>query len=304
MTLQELRYVVALADEGHFARAARRCHISQSTLSTQIRKLEQYLGVTLFDRSQRHIVPSPVGAQVVAQARLVLDEAGKVREIAAQESDVMAGSLRLGAIPTLGPYFLPLLLPVLRQAYPQLRLLLTEDLTARLIERLQDGRLDAALLTLPVSHESFRAKPLFREPFQVALPAGHRLADRGQILPSDLDGECLLLLEDGHCLRDQALDVCGSSRSREREEVKATSLETLRQMVAGGVGCTLLPTLAAGAPHHLGATRLIEMRPFATPIPSRTVGIVWRKRSARDAAIMQLAALIKADLPAGVDPAT
>lgn len=301
MTLQELRYVVALADEGHFARAAQKCHISQSTLSTQIKKLEQYLGVTLFDRGQRQILPSAIGAQVVAQARVVLDEAEKVRELAGQAVDTMAGSLRLGAIPTLGPYYLPLLLPVLRQTYPQLRLLLSEDLTGRLLERLHDGRLDAALLALPVSSESFGAEPLFREPFEVALPAGHRLTRKRQVRPNDLDGECLLLLEDGHCLRDQALDVCGSSRSREREEVKATSLETLRHMVAGGVGCTLLPALATG-PHRLDPSHLIDMRPFAAPAPNRTIGIAWRKRSTREPSIIQLAALIKGHLPVGVEP--
>lgn len=299
MTLQELRYLVAVAEAGQVARAAERCHVGQPTLSTQLKKLEDTLGVQLFERGPRGLTPTAAGAPIIAQARIVLEETEKLRTLARATQDPMAGPLRLGAIPTLGPYLLPHLLPVIRKRYPQLRLLLSELLTAQLVEAVHAHTLDCALLALPVAHEGLEAMELFREPFEVALPAGHPLARKKHVQPGDLAHECLLLLAEGHCLRDQALDVCGVAKSEAREEVQATSLETLRQMVAAGIGCTLLPQLATQG----GARpdkRLIELRPFARPTPTRLIGLLWRARGARAETARQLGELIRAHLPPGV----
>lgn len=291
MTLQELRYLVAVADERHFARAATACHVSQPTLSTQIKKLEDYLGVVLLDRSQRSVRPTPVGEQVIAQARIVIEEFDKIRPLVRSKGDPMEGPLRLGVIPTLGPYLIPQLLPALRARYPKLRLLLREDLTANLLERLSAGTLDAALLALPVPGDGLAASELFREPFQVALPQGHALARKRRLQEEDLTGESVLLLEEGHCLRDQALEICGATRSPDSEEIRATSLETLRQMVAAGIGCTLLPALAVAT--GAADTGLTEIRPFARPAPTRTIGIVSRTRFPRAEAVSRLGELVK-----------
>jgi LysR family transcriptional regulator, hydrogen peroxide-inducible genes activator len=299
MTLQELRYLVAVAEEGQVARAAARCHVGQPTLSTQLKKLEDALGVQLFERGPRGLKPTAAGAPIIAQARVVLEEAEKLREFARATQDPMSGALRVGAIPTLGPYLLPHLLPVIRKKFPHLRLLLSEHLTAQLLEALHRHTLDAALLALPVAHAGLETMALFREPFALALPAGHRLAKNKRVQPQDLADESLLLLEEGHCLRDQALDVCGTARRESREEVQATSLETLRQMVAAGIGCTLLPrlsTLGGARPDK----RLIELRPFAAPEPARLIGLVWRARGARAEAARRLGELIRAHLPQGV----
>ena len=299
MTLQELRYLVAVAEEGQVARAAERCHVGQPTLSTQLKKLEDTLGVKLFERGPRGLKPTAAGAPIIAQARVVLEEAEKLRTLARATQDPMVGTLRLGAIPTLGPYLLPHLLPAIRKTYPKLRLLLSEHLTGQLLEALHRHTLDAALLALPVAHEGLELMELFREPFELALPVGHRLTKKKHAQPHDLTDENLLLLAEGHCLRDQALDVCGAKKSESREEVQATSLETLRQMVAAGIGCTLLPQLSTQG----GARpdkRLIELRPFARPAPTRLIGLVWRARGARAEAARRLGELIRTHLPPGV----
>jgi LysR family hydrogen peroxide-inducible transcriptional activator len=299
VTLQELRYLVAVAEEGQVARAAECCHVGQPTLSTQLKKLEDTLGVQLFERGPRGLKPTAAGAPIIAQARVVLEEVQKLRELARTAQDPMAGALRVGAIPTLGPYLLPHLLPAIRKTYPKLRLLLSESLTAQLLEALHKHTLDAALLALPVAHAGLETMELFREPFELALPVGHRLAKKKHAQPQDLADENLLLLAEGHCLRDQALDVCGTARRESREEVQATSLETLRQMVAAGIGCTLLPrlsTLGGARPDK----RLIELRPFTAPEPTRLIGLVWRARGARAEAARRLGDLIRAHLPRGV----
>lgn len=299
VTLQELRYLVAVADEGQVARAAARCHVGQPTLSTQLKKLEDSLGVQLFERGPRGLKATAAGAPLIAQARVVLEEVDKLRALARATQDPMAGPLRLGAIPTLGPYLLPYLLPVIRKRYPQLRLLLSEQLTARLLEGLHTRALDGALLALPLAHDGLEIMELFHEPFELAVPTGHPLAKKKQVRPEDLADEPLLLLAEGHCLRDQALEVCGTTASASREEVQATSLETLRQMVAAGVGSTLLPQLSTQG----GARpdkRLIELRPFARPAPTRLIGLVWRARGARAEAARRLGELIRAHLPPGV----
>ncbi len=294
MTLQELRYIVALADTGHFAKAAERCHVSQPTLSTQLKKLEDYLGVTLFDRSLRQVSATPAGREIVERARLVLAEVERIKAIAKQSLDPMARTLNLGVIPTAGPYFLPHAVRVAHRAYPQLRLLLREDFTANLLNALAQGRVDAALLALPVPGEGLQAAPLFQEPFVAALPKGHALAKKKTIDAHELAQHKMLLLEEGHCFREQALEVCGL-RGDFGEEVKATSLETLRQMVAIGIGCTLLPALAAK-----GRNAGIELRSLKSPVPSRTMGLVWRSRSPHQETLQRLAETWRANLPEGV----
>lgn len=232
MTLKELRYLVALADQGRFGRAAEACHVGQPTLSTQLKKLEDYLGVTLFERNKHYLLPTPVGEEIIERARIALDVVEQIRQLARQGDDPMTGGLRLGVIPTLGPYLVPHLIPAIRHACPKLSLFLREDLTANLLERLRQGRLDALVLALPVNGDDIEVVELFREPFMVALPAGHELERKKQIREEELAGYNVLLLEEGHCMREQALAICGSTASTQREELKATSIETLRQMVA------------------------------------------------------------------------
>lgn len=296
MTLQELRYVVALADTGHFAKAAERCHVSQPTLSTQVKKLEDYLGVTLFDRSLRKASVTPVGREIVETARLILAEADRIKAIAKRSLDPMARTLQLGVIPTVAPYLLPHALKVVHRAHPNLRLLLREDFTANLLFSLGQGRLDAALLALPLPAEGLQTVALFEEPFVAALPKGHPLARKKLLDPGELVGEKILLLEEGHCFREQALEVCGL-RGDFGEEVKATSLETLRQMVTIGIGCTLLPALAAKGP---GRNVGIELREFKRPVPQRTIGLAWRSRSPHQETLLRLAETMREHLPDGV----
>lgn len=303
MTLKELRYLVALADQGRFVRAAQACHVGQPTLSTQLKKLEDYLGVTLFERNKHHMLPTPIGEEVIERARTALDVVEEIHQLARYGRDPLSGTLRLGVFPTLGPYLVPHLLPTIRSSCPKLRLLLREDLTANLLERLRQGRLDALLLALPVEGNDIQSMELFREPFMVAVPVGHALEQRKQILERELAGENVLLLEDGHCMRDQALAICSSRTPGQWEEFKATSLETLRQMVAAGVGCTLLPALAAmpgvGSVHN--GQKLVQIRPFAPPVPTRTIGLVWRSRYSRQKTVEHLAEVILGNLPAVVE---
>jgi LysR family hydrogen peroxide-inducible transcriptional activator len=304
MTLQELRYLVALADAGHFARAAEACHISQSTLSVQIKKLEEYLGVTLFDRSLRRVATSPVAREIVAAARSIVAESDRVRALARDQArpDPLASTVRLGVIPTLGPYLMPRVLRTLHKLFPKLRLLLREEFTHVLLESLASGALDGALLALPVPLEGLECEALFREPFVAALPAGHPLAARLKVRPEELADEHLLLLEEGHCLRDQALELCARRPAGLAEEIRGTSLETLRQMVSLGVGYTVMPALAVSGGQP-AAKALIEYRPFAPPAPARTIGLVWRRRSPSDLALRRIADALRAHAPDEVSPA-
>lgn len=301
MTLQELKYLVALADHGHFGRAAEACFITQSTLSTQIKKLEDFLGVTLFDRSLKRVTPTPIGREILQAARNIVEESERIREVARHAQDPMARTIHLGVIPTLGPYYLPHALTLAQKKHPGLRLLLREEMTPQILDHLVDGKLDAGLLALPVMDDNLKIEPLFHEPFFAALPAGHALAAHDTLKVSDLDGEKLMLLDEGHCLRDQALDVCGTHASG-REEVRATSLETLRQMVGMGLGITLLPALAVDAAPRVNK-KAVEIRPFRAPAPGRTIGLVWRKRAPFPETFERLAATLKSSLPSGVEPA-
>ena len=298
MTLRELRYLVALADLGHFGRAAEACHVSQPTLSTQLRKLEDSLGVVLFERTSKTLRITPIGEQIVAKARWVLDEADSIVALARRRSGPLTGPFELGVIPTLGPYMLPWLLPPLERAHPELRLVVHEDLTERLVDQLGTHRIDAALLALPVDAPELNALPLFDEPFHLALPPGHRLAGGSAVRQSDLRRENLLLLREGHCLRDQALEVCGfgsDSGERRGTDIRAASLETICRMVAAGTGCTLLPVMAlAGAgPHDF------EVCPLDAEA-SRRIGLVWRQSYPRTMDLEHLARTIRDHLPSSV----
>ena len=279
MNLRDLRYFVALADTRHFGRAAEICFVSQPTLSTQLKKLEDELGVTLFERAPRNILLTPAGEQILKHARQALAQVTLMHEVAKHIRDPEAASVRLGIFPTLAPYLLPHVVPNIRKRFPHLELLLVEEKTEALIQQLRSGMIDAAILAEPVTDEPFESMHLFTEPFVLALPENHPLTRQRTLGMGELEQQHLLLLEDGHCLRDQALEVCALSGAAEKEGFRATSLETLRQMVAAGVGITLLPMLAVQPP--VPDSPHIRLMPFRDPAPTRRIALYWRKSSVR-----------------------
>ena len=288
MNLRDLEYLVAIDDERHFNRAAERCFVSQPTLSGQIKKLEEQLGVQLIERSTRKVVMTDVGLAVASQARRVLSAARGIREIAESFHDPMAGDLQLGLIPTLAPYLLPQIMPALREQYPRLKLWLHEQQTAILMERLRNAELDLLILALPVPAHEFVEVDLFREPFWLALPGNDPLARRKQASLDDLQQRELMLLEEGHCLREHALDVCLTAGATRNSAFQATSLETLRHMVGEGMGSTLIPQLAVPERRD-GEVRYL---PFKAPVPSRRIGMLYRKGSYRAEAFAAIGASI------------
>lgn len=291
MNLRDLKYFVALAEHRHFGKAAAASFVSQPTLSMQIRKLEEELGVSLFERTSRKVMLTPIGSEMLAHARSVIDEIERMRNLARSSQDPSTGSIRLGAFPTLGPYFLPLAVPALREAFPQLELFLVEEKSDLLVTQLKEGKLDAALLALPLHDDRITSVPLFDERFLLATPGSDPLATARHVRTSDLVDHSLLLLEDGHCMRDQALEVCRMSGARERAGFRATSLETLRQMVAAGMGMTLLPELAVreGQPNPEG----IVLRTFEGAQPMRTIGLAWRTTSPATGFLQQVAQVLR-----------
>lgn len=300
MNLRDLRYVVALADHRHFGRAADAAFVSQPTLSTQIKKFEEELGVIIFERNPRNIMLTDVGEAIVARARLLLREAEEIKAIAKRAKDPESGAIRLGLFPTLGPYLLPHVMPQLVARFPKLEIMLYEDKTDVILAKLKNGELDAGILALPLPDDVFHAEFLFEEDFVLALPRGHALANVGSkktkqkptLKLEDLNDAALLLLEDGHCLRDQALDVCQMSGAREHQGYRATSLETLRHMVASNAGITLMPALAVHPP-ALQSPALV-LRAFAAPAPHRRIALVWRKASSQKNLLRQIAPIFKA----------
>jgi LysR family hydrogen peroxide-inducible transcriptional activator len=300
MTLTELRYIVAVARERHFGRAAETCFVSQPTLSVAVKKLEEELGVTLFERGPGEVSVTPAGEKIVEQAQRVLEEASRIREIAAAGKDPLAGPLRLGAIYTIGPYLLPKLIPILRRTAPAMQLLIQENFTHRLAEELKSGEVDVILVALPFEAPGVVTRAVYDEPFLVAVPKGHPWENRKRVTSDELASESLLLLGEGHCFRDQVLEICHTVRSRERSALAKTveggSLETIRQMVAGGVGVTVLPATSTNASG--GASDLIRIVPFARPVPTRRVGIAWRRSFPRPEAIEALRkAILACNLP-------
>jgi LysR family hydrogen peroxide-inducible transcriptional activator len=298
MNLRELEYLVAVADHRHFGRAAEATFVSQPTLSTQLKKLEQELGVTLVERSRSGVMLTPAGEAVVERARVVLRETADIRDIARHAADPSTATLRVGLFPTLGPYLLPHVVPNVRERLPKVELLLVEEKTEVVLQRLADGALDVGVLALPVNDDRLHLEPLFTEDFLLAVPAEHPLArHEGPVDVSVLAGEQVLLLEEGHCLRDQALSVCQVGGASERRGFRATSLETLRQMVAAGVGVTLLPELAVRPP--VPEQPDIALLRFKDPVPSRTIGMFWRTSTTYGDLLPQLADVFR-DLPPGL----
>jgi len=290
LKLKDLQYLVAVADTRHFGHAAERCFVSQPTLSAQIKKLEEQLGVQLIERRPRRVTLTPAGEEIVARARRIIEATNEVISLARAHRDPLAGVLRIALLPTVGPYLLPLVARPIHEALPRLELRLYEYPTAPMLERLHAGEIDLGILALPVELDGLQARELYEEPFVVALPEPHRLAKRSGIRVEDLENETLLLLEDGHCLRDQALEICSRVGVSEKQDFRATSLETLRQMVATGAGVTLLPELASRGAH--AHTRGVVIRPFTRPAPARRIGAVWRKTTPRRVAIDAICKLI------------
>ena len=290
MNLRAMQYLVTLADVRHFSKAAERCHVSQPTLSTQIRKLEEELDVQLVERSPRRVMLTEVGEEVVERARALLAEVSAIKAIARRSRDPHSGTLRLGIFPTLAPYYLPHVVPELRRRFPRLTLRLFEEKTEDVISMLLQGRLDAGLLALPVDVDQLVTRLLFEEPFVLALNDQHPLAAQKVITMEQLEDQELLLLEDGHCLRDHALEVCQLVGAHEKLDFHATSMETLRQMVAAGTGITLLPVLAIKPP--VAHTENLAIRRFDPPAPSRRIALVWRKSSALTAFLEELAEVL------------
>ena len=289
MTLTELKYIVAVARAKHFGHAAEACYVAQPTLSVAIKKLEDELGVMLFERGGAEISVTPLGAQIVAQAERVLEQTAAIKELAKQNKDPLAGPLRLGVIYTIGPYLLPPLVKAMIADVPQMPLILQENFTVRLLEMLRQGELDAAIMALPLPEHGMAMKDLYDEPFVVAMPHSHGWTARTSIASEDLKTENMLLLGNGHCFRDQVLEVCpemarfSSPGNGMQRTFEGSSLETIRHMVASGIGLTVLPR--ASVPDMAAQDGMLQFRPFDEPAPSRRVVIVWRKSFTRKAAI-------------------
>ncbi len=291
MNLRDLDYVVALADLGHFGDAAQRCNVSQPTLSMQIRKLEEELGVALFERGAKGAVPTPAGTAVIAQARAVLAEVAKLREVAKATNEPLAGSLRLGVIPTSGPYLLPNLLPALKRRWPRLRLQLKEAMTAKLLEQLHRSELDAVILSPPIDERGLAMADLGEEPLMIALPPEHRLARQHELRAEELAGETVLMLEAGHCLLEQSSTLSRALDMRPHDEVQAASVESLRQMVSIGLGCAIIPAFAGRGPFAAGSS--IALRPLSDRAASRRLALAWRRAWPRPDAMHDLAETLR-----------
>ena len=294
MKLRDLEYLVAVDEERHFHNAAKRCFVSQPTLSGQLKKLEDELGVLLVERTRRQVAMTDVGEAVAQQARKILAEVKAVEEIVQSFDDPMAGELHVGLIPTLAPYLLPRIMPGIRRQYPKLKLWLYEYQTSVLLEQLRRAELDLLLLALPVDTDEFSEIQLFDEPFQLAVPEDDPLAQQSIITLAELRKREMLLLEEGHCLRGQALDVCFMAGATENVGFHASSLETLRHMVGEGMGITLMPQLAI--PSRRSEMNEIRYLPFMDPKPSRQIGMLYRKGSYREETFTRLRQLIQIEM--------
>lgn len=293
-TFKDLQYIVAVDEYRHFAKAAETCFVTQSTLSTQIKKLEDQLGIKLFERNKKSVIPTNAGKEIIAEAKHLLKGASKILDTAKHQRQPYTFPIKLGIIPTLSPYLLPLLIPVLHKEHPELKLLIKESLTAQLLDYLAQGDLDALLLALPIIGEDYEVKPLFQEEFLVASSLEHHWVETKTIITQqDLQEENLLLLEEGHCFREQALAAC------QQEEIEetfwATSLETLRYMVAMNLGITLLPWLATQNTNYL-----IKLYTFTPPVPSRTIALIWRKEYPRAETLQYIKEAIYQCLPESI----
>jgi len=298
MNLRDLKYIITVAETRHFGRAAERCFVSQPTLSGQIKKLEDDLGVTIFERTNRSVEITPVGEAILAHARKLMEQADAIEQIARAHQDPLAGPLRVGAIPTLSPYLIPLILTPLKQQFPQIRLVLSEEITDTLLERLRNHEIDAALLATPVEEHDLKVMPLFDEPFWLSLPRQHPLYNKEPITRKDLDKLNLLLLAEGHCLAKQAMEVCHLKERKDQGEMadmRAASLETLLQLVGAGFGSTLVPALALRGSWTTGSGIIVRQLNLADA--SRRVSLVYRSSFPRQAALDALAQTIRDNLP-------
>ncbi|MBF7728738.1 hydrogen peroxide-inducible genes activator [Pseudomonas sp. N040] len=296
MTLTELRYIVTLAQEQHFGHAAERCHVSQPTLSVGVKKLEDELGVMIFERSKSAVRLTPVGESIVAQAQKVLEQAQGIRELAQSGKNQLAAPLKVGAIYTIGPYLFPHLIPQLHKVAPQMPLYIEENFTHVLRDKLRNGELDAIIIALPFQEADVLTKPLYDEPFCVLLPAAHPWTAKSSIDAALLNDKSLLLLGEGHCFRDQVLEACPATTGKggsghQHTTVESSSLETIRHMVASGLGISVLPLSAVDSHHY--APGILEIRPLSAPVPFRTVAIAWRASFPRPKAIEMLADSIR-----------
>jgi LysR family hydrogen peroxide-inducible transcriptional activator len=278
-TLRQLEYIVAVADQRHFSRAAEACFVTQPALSAQVRELESLLDVQIFERHSRGVLLTRAGVELVERARKILVEVDEFVEAARFAQQLLCGTLRVGVIPTLAPYLLPRVLPKMRKKHKELRLVLREDHTARIVAELEAGRLDVLLLALEADLGNAQTLPLFRDDFFAVMPVDHPLARKKRLRQEDLNGRQVLLLEDGHCLRDQALAICSAQGASELDDFRATSLSTLTQMVTDGDVMTLLPELALDV--ETRGHRELAVRPFRSPTPYRTIGLAWRPSSPR-----------------------
>lgn len=291
MNIRALQYFIALAELRHFRKAAERCHVSQPTLSTQIKKLEEQLGTDLIERNSRQVMLTPIGERILERARIIVAETAAIRQLARDADDPFAGTLSLGVFPTLAPYLLPHVIPTLRRKFPKLTLRLFEEKTEQVMAMLSSGTVDAILLALPLDDDQLHVEPLFDEPFVLVLPTDHPLAQSPTVSLGDLQSQQLLLLEDGHCLRQHALDVCQLAGAKEKLDFQASSLETLRYMVAAGSGVTLMPILATKPP--VTKTDNVVARAFSAPQPQRTIAMAWRKSSLREELLIAIAEVFK-----------
>lgn len=298
MNLRDLKYVIAVAETRHFGKAAERCFVSQPTLSGQIKKLEDELGVTIFERTNRSVEITPVGVSILDHARRIMEQADVIEQLAKAQQDPLAGPLRVGAIPTLSPYLMPLILAPLKKQLPQMKLVLSEEQTEVLVQRLLHHEIDAALLATPAEEPGLASIPLFDEPFWVAYPRKHEFYTKDRITLRDLDKQNVLLLSEGHCLADQAMEVCHlDSRQPHGElaDLRASSLETLIQLVRAGYGVTLIPALALQASWASGSG--VVTHPLNIANAGRRVSLVYRESFPRQQALQALADIILANLP-------
>lgn len=290
MTLTELRYIVTLAQEQHFGRAAERCFVSQPTLSIAVKKLEEELDVALFERSKSRVQATPLGEKIIAQAQRVLEQTALIKELATAGKDQLSSPLNVGAIFTIGPFLFPHFIPQLQKIAPKMPLYVEEGYTATLRQRLRHGELDAIIVALPFTEADVVTQALYDEPFVVLMNRDHPLAEQAEIRPEDFDGHSVLLLGEGHCFRDQVLEACPNlqpslENHTTRFAAEGSSLDTLRHMVASGLGITILPLSATGSSY---SSEVLVTRPFADPVPSRTVALAWRASFPRHKAIDRL----------------
>lgn len=293
-TLRQLEYIVAVAQHLHFRKAAQACHVSQPALSNQVAQAEQTLGTRIFERGASGVLVTPGGQEIVAAARRVLDEAAALDHLARHLREPFTGRLRLGTIPTMAPYLLPAVVSALRRHHPELDLVVDEEQTTSLLERLRQGEVDLLFLALPIEDDGLELEPLFDEEFVLALPKGHRLGRRSEVDAAELANEEVLLLDEGHCFRDHALDVCRRAGGRERSEIRAAHLGTLVELVRAEMGITLLPRTSLGVLSR--SPQGLTFPSFSPPVPTRRLGLAWRRGSGHPKEYLELACILRGEL--------